>query len=163
PRFARSVHGKADYSGGCRLLTEGGYRLGRAMPVVVDFDRFLPFGLTLSLSPPTVTVRNRYRKRRLAGETEEKCHLSTLRHWARDCAPFAPSRDCLCTALRRSPAAGGRPLSSAPTSAATGRSRSRSSPSLRSSTAFLSPSCCPATRRRLRSRRHPSSSSTLSG
>jgi hypothetical protein len=32
------------------------------------FDQFLPFGLTLSLLPPTVTVRNRYRKRRLAGE-----------------------------------------------------------------------------------------------
>ena len=29
---------------------------------------FLPFGLTLSLLPPTVTVRNRYRKRRLAGK-----------------------------------------------------------------------------------------------
>ena len=36
--------------------------------LVVDFDRFLPFGLTLSLLPPTVTVRNRYRKRRLAGK-----------------------------------------------------------------------------------------------
>jgi hypothetical protein len=33
-----------------------------------EFNQFLPFGLTLSLSPPTVTVRNRYRKRRLAGK-----------------------------------------------------------------------------------------------
>jgi len=36
--------------------------------LLVEFGRFLPFGLTLSLSPPTVTVRNRYRKRRLAGK-----------------------------------------------------------------------------------------------
>ena len=36
--------------------------------LLVEFDQFLPFGLTLSLSPPTVTVRNRYRKRRLAGK-----------------------------------------------------------------------------------------------
>ena len=64
----RSVHGKADYSRGCRLLTEGRYRPERAMPVTVDFGRFLPFGLTLSRWPPTVTVRNRYRKRRLAGK-----------------------------------------------------------------------------------------------
>jgi hypothetical protein len=32
-RFARSVHGKADYSGGCRVLAEGRYRQERAMPV----------------------------------------------------------------------------------------------------------------------------------
>ena len=37
----------------CRLLDE--------------FNQFLPFGLTLSLSALTVTVRNRYRKRRLPG------------------------------------------------------------------------------------------------
>ena len=40
--------------GQCRLLDE--------------FNQFLPFGLTLSLLPLTVTVRNRYRKRRLAGK-----------------------------------------------------------------------------------------------
>jgi hypothetical protein len=44
----------SDRKGRCRLLDE--------------FNQFLPFGLTLSLSPPTVTVRNRYRKRRLAGK-----------------------------------------------------------------------------------------------
>jgi hypothetical protein len=37
-------------------------------PLLDEFNQFLPFGLTLSLSPPTVTVRNRYRKRRLAGK-----------------------------------------------------------------------------------------------
>src|ERR1700734_4247394 len=32
-----------------------------------ELSQFLPFGLTLSRSPPTVTERNRYRKRRMAG------------------------------------------------------------------------------------------------
>src|ERR1700722_1594567 len=32
-----------------------------------ELSQFLPFGLTLWRSPPTVTERNRYRKRRLAG------------------------------------------------------------------------------------------------
>src|SRR5260370_7022371 len=32
-----------------------------------ELSQFLPFGLTLSRSQPTVTERNRYRKRRLAG------------------------------------------------------------------------------------------------
>src|SRR3984885_13949655 len=32
-----------------------------------ELSQFLPFGLTLSRLPPTVTERNRYRKRRLAG------------------------------------------------------------------------------------------------
>jgi hypothetical protein len=36
--------------------------------LLVEFSQFLPFGLTLSLSPPTVTERNHYRKRRLAGK-----------------------------------------------------------------------------------------------
>jgi hypothetical protein len=45
---------QSDKEGQCRLLDE--------------FNQFLPFGLTLSPSPPTVTVRNRYRKRRLAGK-----------------------------------------------------------------------------------------------
>ena len=58
-----------------------GVDIGREVQcrLLAEFNQFLPFGLTLSLSPPTVTVRNRYRKRRLAGETEEKCHLSMLR------------------------------------------------------------------------------------
>jgi hypothetical protein len=42
--------------------------LGGQGPLLDEFNQFLPFGLTLSLSPPTVTVRNRYRKRRLAGK-----------------------------------------------------------------------------------------------
>jgi hypothetical protein len=36
-------------------------------PVTVRVKPFFPFGLTFSRSPPTVTERNRYRKRRLAG------------------------------------------------------------------------------------------------
>src|SRR6202011_5211798 len=36
-----------------------------------ELSQFLPFGLTLSRSPPTVTERNRYRKRRLAGNREK--------------------------------------------------------------------------------------------
>jgi hypothetical protein len=71
PPFAPSVHGKADYRRGCRVLTAGTYPPQEQCRLLGEFNQFLPFGLTLSLSPPTVTERNRYRKRRLAGKPRE--------------------------------------------------------------------------------------------
>ena len=49
------------------LRRVGSVRKGRCR-LLDEFNQFLPFGLTLSLSPPTVTVRNHYPKRRLAGK-----------------------------------------------------------------------------------------------
>ena len=68
PPSGRPANGKADYTGvvafGGRVDSNPGGQ-GRLLD---EFNQFLPFGLTLSLLPPTVTVRNRYRKRRLAGK-----------------------------------------------------------------------------------------------
>src|SRR6516225_10342883 len=64
PRASCDV--KPDHGGipDCRQRVDGD-RHGK--PVTVRVEPVLPFGLTLSRSPPTVTERNRYCKRRLAG------------------------------------------------------------------------------------------------
>ena len=69
------------------------------------------------------------------------------RRWAPGCARSAPSKDCRCTASRRSPRAAGRRSSSAPTSAATERSPFSGSPSSPTSTVCR---CRPCSRRRRR-------------
>jgi hypothetical protein len=59
---------KADYIGVAVVARRVHSHPGGQDQLPDEFNQFLPFGLTLSRSPPTVTVRNRYRKRRLAGE-----------------------------------------------------------------------------------------------
>src|SRR6266516_8120540 len=56
------------------------------------FDRFLPFGLTLSPSRPTVTERNHPTDQTNWPGGRRTCHLSTQRPWARGCALSAHSR-----------------------------------------------------------------------
>src|ERR1035437_1652534 len=61
------------------------------------FDRFLPFGLTLSPSRPTVTERNHLTNQTNWPGGRRTCHLSTPRPSAHACAPSAHSRASLCT------------------------------------------------------------------
>ena len=68
PPSGRSAPGKADYIGVVAFRGGVDSNPGGQGRLLDEFSQFLPFGLTLSLLPPTVTVRNRYRKRRLAGK-----------------------------------------------------------------------------------------------
>ena len=68
PTAAERARRKADYIGVAVVARRVHSHPGGQDQLPDEFNQFLPFGLTLSRSPPTVTVRNRYRKRRLAGE-----------------------------------------------------------------------------------------------
>src|SRR6185437_17109356 len=97
---------RAGLFGGARRLGMAGGATSDGCDETRKLTRFLLFGLTWSQLRPTVTVRNRYSKRR-TGRGADECHLNTPRHSAPGCVPSVPSRDCPCTVSRRSHAAGG--------------------------------------------------------
>ena len=68
PALTPLCTGKPVTAGVVAFRRRGGTGREEQCRLLVESGQFLPFGLTLSLSQPTVTVRNRYRKRRLAGK-----------------------------------------------------------------------------------------------